>query len=146
MSGSKFLPMGRVGEAIVGLTMIPTLVYENKQWVGIPTRRGVSVRDRIARREANPEHAAQLKRARNSLGTISENLNAGRQSLATLRLRAGLSQTQLAAMMGTQQGNVSRWESDPAGLQAATLVKLAKALGVASSVVLEVVESSFQGA
>jgi len=55
----------------------------------------------------------------------------GRTSLKTLRLRAGLSQTQLAARIGTHQSAIARWENDVApNLEYVTLKKLATALNV----------------
>ncbi|MFD1578199.1 helix-turn-helix transcriptional regulator [Ramlibacter ginsenosidimutans] len=53
-----------------------------------------------------------------------------RPTLASLRLRAGMSQAQLASALGTQQPNVARWERNPGNLEVATLKKLASALGV----------------
>lgn len=50
------------------------------------------------------------------------------QSLAALRLQSGLSQTQLAEKLGTQQSNVSRLENNPSDVQVSTVMKLAEAL------------------
>lgn len=118
------------------------LVFEAQQWTTVNANRGISVNDRLARLEANPKRAAALSRARARLGGVVEQTNGARSSLATMRLKAGLSQAQLAQMVGTQQGNVSRWERDPADLRATTIMKLATALKVDPAEILKAVSIS----
>ena len=60
--------------------------------------------------------------------------------LAALRLAAGLSQHTLAERMGTQQANISRWENGSVDLQASSIRKLAKVLGVAPEIVLSAIQ------
>ncbi len=58
-----------------------------------------------------------------------------------MRLCAGLSQEKLAELMGTQQPNIARMEKDPSGMQAITVIKLAKALGVDPLEVLQLAQA-----
>lgn len=141
MTGSSFLPLGRSGDGVVGLTIIPTLIYEGskQQWHTQKSARGIAVQDRISRLEANPKRAAALQRARAKLAAATVARSSGRTSLATLRLAAGLSQAQLAELMETQQSNVSRWERNPGDLLASSMIKLAKALKVEPATVFEAI-------
>jgi len=74
-----------------------------------------------------------------------EKANPGSVSLALLRLKAGLSQTQLAEKLGTKQGNVSRWENEPADIRAGTIKRLAEALQVKPETIFEIVMSASVG-
>lgn len=61
---------------------------------------------------------------------VADTFYAGVPSLAALRLRAGLSQRELATACGVQQPHVSRWESgrvEPGLIQSR---RMARALGV----------------
>lgn len=58
--------------------------------------------------------------------------------LVALREAAGLSQAQLADMIGKQQQNIALWEKSDKPPQAEVLPKLAKALGVSVEVLLNV--------
>lgn len=140
MTGSTFLPFGQVGSAIVGLTIIPTAVYTHEKWVGARMARGVSVKDRMVRLEADPAKARALNAARAGIGAVMQARNEGRATLATLRMAAGLSQTQLAQKMETKQGNISRWEKNPGDMHATTILKMARALNVDSTRVLEAIQ------
>ena len=62
------------------------------------------------------------------------------QRLATTRKRRGLSQTQLAEMIGTTQQNLSRYESGIREPKATTLATIAKALDVSWSYLLGITD------
>lgn len=150
MTASAFLPLRATadGDGIVGLMIIPTLIYrdDTQTWENPPVTRGVSVQSRLARLEANPRRAAALKRARVRLAAETQRRNPNvPASLAGLRLAAGLSQSQLAALMNTQQSNVSRWERSPGDIMGSTIIKLAGALGVSPASVLEVIRQDQHG-
>lgn len=51
-------------------------------------------------------------------------------TLRALRLSKGLSQGALAAAMGVNQGQMSRWENGKADMRVSTLRRLAEVLGV----------------
>lgn len=99
-----------------------------------PLRPGYrDIRDRIAESEANPRRAKALARARARLAeTVHE---AG--TLASIRLSKGLSQTALADKIGTSQSRLSCIESGRDDPQLGTVAKIAEALGVEVTVVVE---------
>jgi len=124
---SNFSNQLTLGTSAGGWVVVPpesaTLVYDQKI--------GVNIKTRIARLEKNPERAAALAKARERIGSALQSVDTDHEhTLASMRLRAGLSQARLAELMGTQQPNIARLEKNPAGLQAATVLKLAKALKV----------------
>lgn len=130
MTASIFLPFGRHKNGIVGLTVIPTFVYSDDKWDTARLVRGVSLEQRMERIEASPRRARAMQQARIKLSSAMASRNKGRNNLAALRLAAGLSQTQLATRMETQQSNISRWESDPSTMLVESVQKMARALGV----------------
>jgi ribosome-binding protein aMBF1 (putative translation factor) len=83
-----------------------------------------------ARVSRNPTRAEAVVRGRRRLGETIDHQNPGRRSLASLRLAAGLSQSQLAERIGMVQPNVARLERKPGDLPLSRLKLLAKALGV----------------
>lgn len=69
-----------------------------------------------------------VKGARREMGDhLAE---AGDVSLRSLRLKAGLSQRELAERIGTSQPNIARMEKSPGDVTLGTLRRLAAALGV----------------
>jgi ribosome-binding protein aMBF1 (putative translation factor) len=119
---------------------IGVLMFLDERWKASLPVGGTRVSDRMARLESNPKRAAALARARAKLGAVSaRDLH---PTLASLRLRAGMSQSQLAQKMGTKQGNVSRWEADPTTMQVLTIMRLAEALGVDDAAIFEIVKAS----
>lgn len=99
---------------------------------------GTNIKARIARLEKNPARAEALRLARQRLGrSLKAADDSEQQSLAALRLQAGLSQEKLAELMDTQQPNIARLERNPSNLQANTVMKLAKALGVDPMLILQ---------
>jgi DNA-binding XRE family transcriptional regulator len=80
--------------------------------------------------------------ARRSLGEEIEKKAGGRPTLKSLRLRAGLSQAEVAEVMQTQQSYVARLETgkdiDP---RWSTLVRLAAALHVNIHVIVEAIDA-----
>lgn len=88
----------------------------------------VSLEDLLAEVAAEPAAQPLLEDAQRWLG---ETLQAEEGvTLRTLRLRRGLSQAQLAAMLGMQQPNVARMERGQDNMVLATCRRLAEALGV----------------
>lgn len=85
----------------------------------------VSISDHIARREEHPDRRALLAAAR---AELAEALYGGRETVATLRMKRGWSQQQLADAMGTSQPQVARIESGRLDPQLSTLRKLSNAL------------------
>lgn len=83
---------------------------------------------------ADPKKAAALQRARRRIARELDDSSAF--SIAKLRLNAGLSQAQLANMIGTQQPAIARLERGQTEPQLSTIQKLAEAFGVAPEKVL----------
>lgn len=77
--------------------------------------------------EREPHRRAALKGARQRLAGKLESKVGG---LATLRLRSGLSQKQLADAIGTSQPHIARIEKGRDNVLLATANQLARALGV----------------
>lgn len=71
-------------------------------------------------------------------GMLPENQTA---SLKSLRLKKGLSQSDLALLMDTQQSYIAKIERNGSDLRATTISKLAKVLGVTCDQVIEAIES-----
>ncbi len=82
----------------------------------------------VARFDRDPVMQDELLDARR---WMADTVLAGKPvTLRTLRLRKGLSQTQLADAIGTQQPHVARIESGQADLRLDTCRRIARALGV----------------
>lgn len=78
--------------------------------------------------EADPSLAQELTKARSWLS--SELSDVEGVTLRSLRLKKGLSQTQLAELIGMKQPNIARLEKGRDGLALETMRKLSAALGV----------------
>ena len=85
-----------------------------------------SVDHLISESEKDPARKAAIEDARRwAANTFYSN----EKSLRAIRLNKGLSQTRLAALVGTTQAHIARIESGATDVQVGTLVRLAKALG-----------------
>lgn len=93
------------------------------------TARTVSVRNRMALLEADPRRAKLLQQARKNL---SSNSLIDKGSLKQLRLSRGLSQEQVAKLMGSTQAQVAKLEAGRPDVRISTVKKIAAALGVSS--------------
>lgn len=96
---------------------------------------GMSLRELLNRELANKDVAAKVATARRRVGQ-TQKIN----SLAKLRLSAGLSQQQVADGMGIQQPAIARWERNPGSITAENMRALAKALGSTMSNVAQAIE------
>lgn len=118
--------IGKVCSPSSGVAEIYTI---EQQVVHAPLPEGYTeLDDVIAQREATPRRAAALERARQRLAKQVEAV--GPATLATLRLRCGLSQASLAAKIGNSQPSYSKIEAGKSDPQFTTLEKLAEALKV----------------
>lgn len=113
------------------------MLYFEANASALPQRAGWrDVHDRVEQLERNPQRAAALARARERLA--AELHPPG--TLAALRMSKGLSQSALAANMGTSQSKVSRIETGLDDPLHSTLLKLCAALDEP----LEVVSAALQ--
>ena len=98
----------------------------------------------IAKSERNPQRAAALARAR---GRMEEKLkeSGAPVTLASLRLRAGLSQATVASLIGNSQSSYSLIESGQRGdIFLSTSKKLASLFGVSLDEIDAAIENSKQ--
>jgi ribosome-binding protein aMBF1 (putative translation factor) len=102
----------------------------------------------LRRLERNPERAQALAGARQRLAqSMNHKLGSGKpSSLAALRLQAGLSQTQLADKLRTQQPAVARFEKDPSAMQFPTMSAIAEATKTSVGAVAEIIEAQLKSA
>lgn len=87
----------------------------------------VSIEDMVAKVSKDPARAAALASARKRL---APEIDEGAVTVRSLRLDRGMSQVELARMLGTSQSHVARIEAGTENLALATLRKLADALSV----------------
>ena len=96
----------------------------------------------IKRRMRDPARAARMSAVRKSLGASLERTYQGKGGLAYLRLKAGLSQAEVAIRMGTQQPSIARWERNPKIMGFENLQAYAKALGLKTTDICTAIEDS----
>lgn len=136
----KSLDLGVVQHGLV--TMRATILMKDK-WVDIDQLAddpailsgGTEAGEFFARRSRDPSRAERLSKARQKLGQVLEASRGRRTGLVALRMKAGLSQAELARRMKTQQPSVARWERSPESMNFTTIEALAKALEVGTLVV-----------
>ncbi len=102
---------------------------------------GTEASEFFARRSRDPVRAVRLATARKKLGQALEATHGQRTGLVALRMKAGLSQTELAQRMGTQQPSVARWERSPEKMGFETIEAWAHALGVDTMVVCAAIKA-----
>lgn len=116
--------------------MVTASSLRHGQWVNLPVEvisdeHGQDAAAFAQRRSRTPERAARLAAMRERVGkTLADQANGKPLGLAGLRLRAGLSQQQLAERLGTKQPSVARWERDPSTMLVVTMRRMAEVLGV----------------
>lgn len=98
---------------------------------------------RSARIQADPRKAAAVAAARKRIGAwMQKEEGLTSHGLTALRLRAGLSQAELANRLGTSQPNVARFEKSPGNPKLDSIKNWAVALGVSLKEVIEAIEPS----
>lgn len=147
-----------LGSTRTGIASFRTTLLKHTEWVDIESPNsdpaiqagghelGEYLRSKI---EANPQRAARLaaarKRAAQSLSE-AHGTPGKANSLAELRMQAGLSQAQLAQRMNTQQPGVARWERAPAPMQFDTMQLMADALNIDVTEVAATIRRQLKGA
>ena len=97
----------------------------------------ISIDSLVAEFEQDTAMADALAAARRKMATEGCSAKAG--TLAYMRLQAGLSQSQLAAKVGTSQSHIARIEAGKNDPSTEMIGKLAVALKVSATVVFETV-------
>ena len=124
-------PAAKVGSAAAQFSTRPvpvlTLVASTPSEAPIPPNYQ-TIDQVVADLERNPQLGKELKRAR---VWVADKVLAGKpRTLRTLRLQRGMSQAQLAEVIGTQQPYIARIENGTADLRLDTCRRLAVALDV----------------
>lgn len=137
-----FLPTNVTPTAVAGYAMkYIEVIVEPEHSRAVST--GITIGQLIRQREQDPRKAAALERARkkiaDKLGDFPE------LSLATLRLRKGLSQAKLAEMMNVKQPYIARIERGEDDLHISTIENMAKALNVLPSEVFAAIAATRAG-
>jgi DNA-binding XRE family transcriptional regulator len=102
--------------------------------------RGATPMSEYAQRSAaHPDRAAALVKARQKLA-----FELAASPLSAMRLRAGLSQQQVAERMGISQPQVARYEQGKHDPGTETIARLAKALGASVDEVFKAAHESLQ--
>ena len=136
-TGWGFLPTSSNASSVTGLiyTQVTINLTEQQEDIHI----GQSIQDLTAERAMDPRKAAALARARKrhseSIGDLPE------FALAKLRLHKGLSQSQLAFVMGVSQPYIAKIERGEDDLRASTIRKLALALEMDASTLFGLLET-----
>jgi ribosome-binding protein aMBF1 (putative translation factor) len=94
----------------------------------------------FARRNRDPAHAARMAAVTKKLGHALEATYGKRTGLLALRMKAGLSQTELARRMDTHQPGIARWERAPTTMSVQNIKAMAAALGVTSGEVFTAID------
>lgn len=120
-----------VGEVTFRMTLIRSdvsVVVEDSTLDPAIARGGMEASAYLAKLELDPEMAAAMRSMRKQLAMVRTQNEAC--SLSILRMRAGLSQAQLATAMETSQPNIARWEKDPEQMTAKSIRRMANVLQV----------------
>lgn len=141
----KSLDMGSVQHGRA--TMRATMLVRDK-WVPLDPladdpailNGGTEAGEFFSRRSRDPVHAARLVTSRKKLGQALEATHGKRAGLVALRMKAGLSQTELARRMQTQQPSVARWERSPKTMSVQIIESMAVALGVGATEVFSAIQ------
>lgn len=131
----RFQPTVDLGSVAIGVVECRASVLRHDEWVAIEelddpalADGGMLLDDYLVEQQGDPEMAEALRRAR--VRIASQSAQHGASGLALLRLKAGLSQKQLAERLGTHQPNIARWERRPEQMTYSSITQLAEALGV----------------
>jgi len=139
-----FPTIGKAVNLTTGFACYPVVLVRNNHIESYTPGRthGVPISERIARLQGNPKRAASLARARVRLGAwvASEPELQATGGLAAMRLKAGLSQAQLAGALGTSQPNVARMEKGTGNYTLDSMRAWASAVGVSLTELIAAIE------
>lgn len=122
-----------------GYHVTPVIFYVNNQRVEASPARRMGARGTLDEKQMSDKRRLALAAGRMRLAAINSALNEGGFTLADLRLRAGLSQFELAKRLDKQQPNIARMEKHPGNVELDTMIALAKALECDINTVLEAI-------
>lgn len=143
--GSVFLPLEATHNTVVGLQITPVMFRMHQRVEPARnTERGIGKEERAKRIRANPMRADGVRAGRQRLAQVVQRMNPDSNLLSSLRLRAGLSQSELADRMDMKQPNVARLEKHPGDPGLSTLRKLAAALSCSLDEVIAAIDCTNQ--
>lgn len=148
MSSTEFQKSLDMGSVQCGRATMHATMLLNDKWVPFDPladdpailNGGTEAGEFFARRSRDPVRAARLATSRKKLGQALEATHGQRTGLVALRMKAGLSQTELAQRMQTQQPSVARWERSPKTMSVQIIESMAAALGVVAVEVFSAIQ------
>lgn len=132
---------------VMGVMMTPVYVRLNQPAQALPitvVRRGVSAESRAARIAASPLRSEGIRNGRTRMAASLSAVNDGKVFLTTLRLAAGLSQSEMGRLIDMKQPNVARLEKQPGDLGMTVIRKLATALRTSTDRIIEAADNTNQ--
>lgn len=147
MTGSGFVPLNASHDMVIGVMMTPVYMMLNQpaQAASVTlARRGVSAERRTARIAASLVRSEGIRNGRTRLAASLCAVNDGKAFLTTLRLAAGLSQSELGRLIDMKQPNVARLEKQPGDLGMNVISKLARALNTSTDRIIEAADNTNQ--
>ncbi|MNL10722.1 helix-turn-helix protein [compost metagenome] len=136
--------LGQNGAYSEGLLIVGHHVRVPRETVKAHFGKGRPIGSVIKDREAHSDRRAALQAARKKLAEIETTSPGAMSHLARLRLAQGLSQAQLADLCDTQQSYIAKIEKSGGDLRAATVRRLATALGVSCDKIIEAAGISYE--
>lgn len=132
---------------VMGVMMTPVYMMLNQPAQVAPValaRRGVSAERRAARIAASSQRTEGIRHGRTRLAASLIAANEGKVFLTTLRLAAGLSQSELGRLIDMKQPNVARMEKKPGELGMTVIEKLAEAFSTSSDAIIKAARNTNQ--
>lgn len=131
-----FTPISSTSTTVSGC-MFTIITVDMAAPLIVDSDNGQSISSLIAERERDSRKAAALARARKKIASLLDNVS---NSIASLRLSKGLSQQQLADLMGVKQPYIARVERGE-DVKMSTITNLATALGEPAEVVFKAMQN-----
>lgn len=130
-------------EITVGWVLMATQVaiVRTRAIKPVTRTKGLSLTDFISTISADPATKKRLQNAREKISVFAKDEKSGRDTLASLRLKAGLSQADLANIIGATQPYIAKLERGTSDFRASTIRKLASALEVSVETIVNLNEN-----
>lgn len=125
------------GEAIGVVILTSDAITSTQNWKRVP----VSISQRVERLERNPLRRESLKKARQRL---SHFISESGITLTSIRLSKGMSQKNLAELIGSQQSYIARIERNETNMLNSTIAKLAHALEITENEVRDALNAGWK--
>lgn len=143
MRSTKQWDSKKLVETVVTSNVTNFVIVANNQHkeASSPLTGRLSRKGRLAAKElGDADYSARMAQARALLAADMEDIEG--QSLASLRMKRGFSQTALAKKIGTSQAHIARIEGGQLSLRWDTVIRLADALGVSTDILRKYIDMS----